>query len=158
MTETEANELATWFFDRFPGVGASTLRALKTELMGFDLNDAKQAATEFLGTGEKFIEVSRVVAIANRIRKQRREKEAVKLNEHFKQMQYGNQQQLQKMWDDVNAWIADTHDDDLAALKADVLLASPPGARRMLEKRDPRKSTTLKGLIYERATGKRVAV
>jgi hypothetical protein len=157
MTESEANEMATWFFDRFPGVGAATLRALKKELMTHDLVDAKQAADEYLTTGEKFIEVSRVVAIAFRIGRQRRDREKLKNQEHNKHLRYGHETHLQRLWAEADAWIADTSDEDLAALKADVL-AGRPDLASVLKNRAPRMSITLRGLIYERATGKRVAV
>jgi hypothetical protein len=157
MTESEANEMATWFYDRFPGVGAATLRALKKELMTHDLVDAKQAADEYLTTGEKFIEVSRVVAIAFRIGRQRRDREKLKNQEHNKHLRYGHETRLQKLWAEADAWIADTSDEDLAALKADVL-AGRPDLASVLKNRAPRMSITLRGLIYERATGKRVAV
>jgi hypothetical protein len=157
MTESEANEMATWFYDRFPGVGAATLRALKKELMTHDLVDAKQAADEYLTTGEKFIEVSRVVAIAFRIGRQRRDREKLKNQEHNKHLRYGHETRLQKLWAEADAWIADTSDEDLATLKADVL-AGRPDLANVLKNRAPRMSITLRGLIYERATGKRVAV
>jgi hypothetical protein len=157
MTDSEANELATWFYDRFPGVGASTLRALKQELMSHELADAKRAADEYLTTGEKFIEVSRVVAITYRIGRQRRDREALKNKTYNEQLRMGHEQRLKALWAEADAFIADLSDDDLATLKADVLAARPDLVAVLL-KRDPRKSATLKGLIYERATGKRVAV
>jgi hypothetical protein len=81
----------------------------------------------------------------------------LKNQEHNKHLRYGHETHLQRLWAEADAWIADTSDEDLAALKADVL-AGRPDLASVLKNRAPRMSITLRGLIYERATGKRVAV
>jgi hypothetical protein len=68
-----------------------------------------------------------------------------------------SEERLKALWAIADAFIADLSDEDIVMLKDDVL-AGRPDLVSVLKNRDPRTSATLRGLIYERATGKRVAV
>lgn len=143
----------------FPSVAPERAPYLAQQIERHDEADVRQAMREYVDSADdKFLEITRLLAIAFRIGRQRRDKESFKNNQYSKQLRIGGEVQLQKQWAEVDAWVADTSDDDLAALKADVMAEHDAAFRSVLLKRDPRTSRTLKGLIYERVHGKRVAV
>jgi hypothetical protein len=158
MTASTANTIVLELLSLFPTTAPERAPYIAREIERHDERDVRQALQDYIDhAGDRFLEVGRLLAIASRIGKQRMERDSWKQREHFKQMEQGRESTLSKLWKTVDLFIADLSDEDLATLKADVL-AGRPDLVAVLLKRDPRKSATLKGLIYERATGKRVAV
>jgi DNA repair photolyase len=158
MTASTANTIVVDLLKLFPSIAAERAPDLARQIERHEEADVRQAVTEYIDSAnEKYLEITRLLAIAFRIARQRRDKEALKNQEHNKHLRYGHETHLQRLWAEADAWIADTSDEDLAALKADVL-AGRPDLANVLKNRAPRMSITLRGLIYERATGKRVAV
>lgn len=67
------------------------------------------------------------------------------------------EQRIRRYWQEVDRLIGSLSDEQLEALKANALTRLPANAARLVERRDPRKSSVLKSAIYDLVTQQVVA-
>lgn len=110
-------------------------------------DDIRQGLSEYLKTGERFVETAQFVAIVNRITRQRVEGGALVQRAAERQARLQQERQMSEFWKTVDAAIDQLDDEKLNEMKEIVLPKLAPAAAEMVKDRSPRNSIILKGWI-----------